>query len=302
MKALVFLFLGFALVSCGEKDQVDEQIELNSFKEKLSYCLGAEQARMITESGDPNLGQLDFEGIFRGFAQGLNAEDQFEDGCRDVLSKMYGPYGQDLDTTMIGPGSECIGRISGNVFFLNWSKKEAMDKIDLEKAEIGFKHGLQKRDTLVAQAERAEMVSNLIFDLNKKFGSRMMTEAAKSENARELDGGIIIQTLEAGKGKKPSPTDDVDADYILINSYGDTIESSFEYKKRSGKDIPAFNLTEVIPGWTQAFQELNSGGKYRLFIPWDLAYGAERGFESLCFYVEFKKCGPQGSLVLKPTE
>jgi FKBP-type peptidyl-prolyl cis-trans isomerase len=37
------------------------------------------------------------------------------------------------------------------------------------------------------------------------------------------------------------------------------------------------------------------GGKYRIFIPWNLAYGEQQGKESLCFFVELIATGKEGS-------
>jgi FKBP-type peptidyl-prolyl cis-trans isomerase len=37
------------------------------------------------------------------------------------------------------------------------------------------------------------------------------------------------------------------------------------------------------------------GGKYRIFIPWNLAYGEQQGKESLCFLVELIAVGKEGS-------
>lgn len=294
---LVFCF-GF-LVACGDskKEAQEEQLTFENEQQKLSYCLGAEQAKMITQSGDPNLDQLNFEAIAKGFGMGLNDKDQFSDGCRETLTQLYGPYGQDLDTSVIDEGSECIGRISGSVFYTNWNKKQMIDRIDMTYVKHGFNHGLKGKDTLVPQMDRQIMVNNLILGLNEDFGNRMLAQAKELPNTRELQGGLIIQTLEEGKGGSPKASDDVQCDYVLTNAYGDTIESSFEYKAQRGESIPAFNLNGVITGWSMAFPEMKKGGKYRIFVPYDLAYGAERGMESLCFYIELNDFGPAGSLV-----
>jgi FKBP-type peptidyl-prolyl cis-trans isomerase len=51
----------------------------------------------------------------------------------------------------------------------------------------------------------------------------------------------------------------------------------------------------VIPGWTIAIPKMKVGGKYRIFIPWNLAYGEQQGKESLCFFVELIATGKEGS-------
>jgi hypothetical protein len=37
------------------------------------------------------------------------------------------------------------------------------------------------------------------------------------------------------------------------------------------------------------------GGTYRLYLPWELAYGEQQGRESLCFVVELIARGKSGS-------
>jgi FKBP-type peptidyl-prolyl cis-trans isomerase FklB len=50
-------------------------------------------------------------------------------------------------------------------------------------------------------------------------------------------------------------------------------------------------VTQVIAGWTEALQLMPVGSKWRLYVPYDLAYGAtDRGaikpFSNLIFDVE----------------
>ena len=52
----------------------------------------------------------------------------------------------------------------------------------------------------------------------------------------------------------------------LLN--GTVFDSSVERKEPV--DI---ELDKVIPGWTEGLQKINQGGKIRLYIPPDLAYG-----------------------------
>lgn len=298
MKKIYYFVLPLVLLmSCGDKEADAENIKLNTFKEKLSYALGAEQGKMILESGDPNLGKLDFKMIIEGFDKGFNSKDAFSNECQTTLQKLFGPYGQDFDTTYLKAGCTCLGKTVGSVFYDGWKKKGALDKIDLSMAKIGFKHCLEKRDTLIKMDLRTKIVNDFVVDLNRANGAKMMEKAKKLPNVRILDNGLIIQTLQEGTGGSPTSSDDVKADYVLTSTQGDTIESSIQYKKQSGKEIPAFNLGGVIPGWTQSFPLLKKGGKYKLFIPGELAYGEQKGFESLCFYIEFHDFGKAGTLV-----
>ncbi len=295
MRKIAFVALVAILASCGSKN-AEETIVLKTFKDKLSYSLGAEQAKMITEAGDPNLDRLNFDDIVLGFNSNLNAKEAVDADCRNSLTKLYGPYGQDFDTAFVKKGSFCIGRIAGSVFYTGWSKKGVLDQIDLEMAKTGFKHALLKKDTLVDKQVSMKMMTDFLVSVNKKSGDKMLAAAKKRPNTRVIDGGIVLETISEGTGGTPTATSDIAANYILTSSEGDTIENSFQYKAQNGQDIPAMNLGQVIQGWTIAFQQMKKGGKYRIFVPWNLAYGEQRNCESLTFYIEFNDFGPQGSL------
>jgi FKBP-type peptidyl-prolyl cis-trans isomerase len=295
MRKLVFIAVIAILSACGSKD-AEEKLELKTFKDKLSYSLGAEQAKMITEAGDPNLDRLDFDEIITGFNNNLSNKEAVDEDCRNSLTKLYGPYGQDFDTAYVQKGSNCIGRIAGSVFYTGWSKKGVLDQIDMELAKVGFKHALLKKDTLVDKQMSMKMMQDFLVTINKRSGDKMMAAAKKRPNTRVIDGGIIMETIQEGTGGSPAANDDIAANYILTSAEGDTVENSFDYKTQNGADLPAMNLGQVIQGWTMAFQQMKKGGKYRIFVPWNLAYGEQRNCESLTFYIEFNDYGPQGSL------
>ena len=62
----------------------------------------------------------------------------------------------------------------------------------------------------------------------------------------------------------------------------------------------SFSPSQVIKGWTEAMQLMGEGDKYRLYIPYDLAYG-ERGsppkippYSPLVFELEIHKVKSTG--------
>lgn len=309
-KVISFSLLTGLLLSCGEeKSKTPEEIvKLDNFKDRLSYVMGAEHSKMVTESGDPNLNQLDYNALIDGFKKGLENPTGMTQECIEAIQGLYGPNGQDFDTTYLIKGCDCIGNSVATVFVQSWTKKGGIDKVDFDKVAVGFQHGLEKRDTLISREERSEIYSNfqkdlskILIDKNKELEIAFLAEAKERANTKTLDNGIVIETIKEGSGASPKSDSDVKADYILTNALGDTLESSFEYKVQRGGESPAFNLGGVIPGWTQGFQHLKKGGKYRMFIPGELAYGEQSNFEPLCFYIEFIDFGIAGTLV-KPRQ
>ncbi|MGL4993832.1 MAG: FKBP-type peptidyl-prolyl cis-trans isomerase [Bacteroidales bacterium] len=124
-------------------------------------------------------------------------------------------------------------------------------------------------------------------DAIKGAGESFLAENAKREGVVTLASGLQYEVINEGSGKKPLATDQVKCHYegTLIN--GQVFDSSVQ------RGEPAtFGVNQVIPGWVEALQLMSEGSKWRLFIPYQLAYG-ERGagqaiapFSTLVFEVE----------------
>lgn len=95
------------------------------------------------------------------------------------------------------------------------------------------------------------------------------------EKAKTTASGIKYLIINEGTGETPTATQTVKVNYA--GSFLDGIE--FDSNKKAGKpvDIP---LTQVIKGWVESFQLMKEGGKYKVFIPSNLAYG-DRGYPGI---------------------
>ena len=121
----------------------------------------------------------------------------------------------------------------------------------------------------------------------KAAGETFLAENGKKDGVVTLPSGLQYQVLKEGNGKKPSATDQVVCHYEGTLIDGTVFDSSYK------RNQPAtFGLNQVIAGWTEGVQLMQEGAKYRLFIPYNLAYG-ERGagaqippFAALVFDVE----------------
>jgi len=83
--------------------------------------------------------------------------------------------------------------------------------------------------------------------------------------------GLQYQILSPGSGKQPKPTDTVSVNYRGTLTNNNEFDSSYQRGAPS-----SFSLSSVIKGWTEGLQLIKEGGKIKLFVPPDLAYG-ERG-------------------------
>jgi FKBP-type peptidyl-prolyl cis-trans isomerase len=126
------------------------------------------------------------------------------------------------------------------------------------------------------------------FEVYKAEGEEFLAENAKKEGVHSTESGLQYEIIEAGNGAKPVATDTVKVHYHGTLIDGTVFDSSVT------RGMPAtFGVHQVIKGWTEALQLMPVGSKYRLYIPQDLAYGAQphpggaiKPFMALIFDVE----------------
>lgn len=85
-----------------------------------------------------------------------------------------------------------------------------------------------------------------------------------------LPSGLNYEILKEGSGEYPKPTDIVKVHYTGTLVDGTVFDSSVQ----RGEPVE-FPLNGVIPGWTEGVQKINKGGKIKLYVPYQLAYGEE---------------------------
>lgn len=103
---------------------------------------------------------------------------------------------------------------------------------------------------------------------NLKAGEDFLAVNKKNEGVIELPSGLQYLVLKQGDGAKPTAFNTVTCHYhgTLLN--GTIFDSSVQRGKPA-----SFPLNMVIKGWTEGLQLMNTGSKFRFFIPPHLAYG-----------------------------
>ena len=105
---------------------------------------------------------------------------------------------------------------------------------------------------------------------NKEVGEKYLAENKKKDGVVTLPSGLQYEVLKEGSGASPKASDTVTVHYRGTLIDGTEFDSSLK------RNEPAsFPLNGVIPGWTEGLQKMKVGGKNRLVVPSDLAYGPQ---------------------------
>ena len=126
-----------------------------------------------------------------------------------------------------------------------------------------------------------------LYGANREAGRKFLEDNAKRDSVVTLPSGLQYQVLVKGEGEVPQATD-----RVKVNYEGRLIDGTvFDASARHGGEPAEFTPQQVIPGWTEALTMMPVGSKWRLFIPYNLAYGDRdqgqiKPYSTLIFDVE----------------
>ena len=160
----------------------------------------------------------------------------------------------------------------------------------LKDVLAGAKPEMSHSEAQTVVNEHFRKLAEEAYTQNKASGEAFLAENAKKEGVTVLPSGLQYEVITAGNGKKPSATDRVQCHYEGTLIDGTIFDSSI---KRGEPAV--FGVNQVIKGWVEALQLMQEGAKWRLYIPYDMAYG-EHGagemippYSALIFDVELIK-------------
>ena len=104
----------------------------------------------------------------------------------------------------------------------------------------------------------------------RESGEKFLADNAKREGVTTTASGLQYEVLTEAIGQKPVATDSVRCHYEGRLIDGTVFDSSYQRGEPT-----SFPLQGVIKGWTEGLQLMSLGSKFRFFIPYTLAYGAQ---------------------------
>ena len=131
---------------------------------------------------------------------------------------------------------------------------------ELEVRQILTKY--QQELTAKAQEKQRQLGEK-----NRKEGEEFLAANKNKPGVITLTNGLQYTILAEGDGPSPKPEDTV-----TVN-YRGTLLDGTEFDRSPANQPANFAANCVIRGWTEALTRMKVGSKWKLFIPFDLAYG-----------------------------
>lgn len=162
-------------------------------------------------------------------------------------------------------------------------KNSGFEALSYPKLADGIRDVMQgdKLDMSIQEAQGLindyfQQLQEKAYEQNIKEGKSFLAENAKRPEVKTTASGLQYEVLTEGNGNTPKASDRVQVHYhgTLIN--GNVFDSSVN------RGEPAtFGVTQVIQGWVEALQLMPVGSKWKLYIPSELAYGAQGAGQSI---------------------
>lgn len=276
-KILIIIATAAAMLmaSCSSKDSsitVGGSSELDS----LSYALGSNIAYMIKY----NLGDLDlnYDKITKGiedFARGKNSIEPEQAG--EILQAYFMsprdsvPFRSEAQRDSI---SYALGVDQGNG--MDAARVPAQTKwinkafVDVKAEHSAFGEGQDAERTTMRIMQNWFMVEAPKMFL--KESEDFLADIEKDKKWQKTESGLLYQIVEEGDAElRPTKvTDKVKVHYKGLNMKGEQFDSSYD------RGEPAeFPLNAVIKGWSEGVMLLGQGGKIKMWLHPDLAYGPQ---------------------------
>lgn len=160
-------------------------------------------------------------------------------------------------------------------------KSQGID-INAESLTQGMQDSLSGKSLVLTEEQMKDVLSKFQKDLmakrsaefnkkadeNKVKGEAFLNSNKAKTGVTTLASGLQYKVLDAGTGAKPAKTDTVTVDYT-----GTLIDGTvFDSTQKTGKPA-TFQVSQVIPGWTEALQLMPAGSTWEIYVPANLAYG-----------------------------
>jgi FKBP-type peptidyl-prolyl cis-trans isomerase FklB len=173
-------------------------------------------------------------------------------------------------------------------------KSAKINEIDVDSFSKAIADKLLEKEQEITDQEAQQILNDFFTKKEQEANKAVIAEGAEFLAKKEqetgvvkLNSGLLYKVINEGNGQTPKATDKVKCHYEGTLIDGTVFDSS--YKRGQAATFP---VNGVIQGWVEALQLMKEGAKWELYIPYNLAYGAQGAgqligpYSTLIFTVE----------------
>lgn len=165
---------------------------------------------------------------------------------------------------------------------------------DYEAFVLGMRVALENAPSSLSPAEAVQVVDAAflaamyrILERSRLSELDFLAQNMERPEVNVTASGLQFEVLRPGVGDSPG-----EGSVVRVHYEGFLLDGTlFDSSLIDGESV-IFNLSAVIPGWSEGLRLMSEGARYRLYVPSALAYG--RGgipqlippYSTLVFYVE----------------
>ena len=283
MKKISVIFavvMAFVVASCNQAPTASLKTDVDT----LSYAIGMAQTNGLKDYLAMRMGvdTTHIEEFLKGFSEGIKA------GKDPKKAAYYAgiQIGQQVSQGMIENinhmifGEDSTQTINENNVYAGFMAAVAgvENVMSVDSAQVFVK----TRMDAIRESARAKAYAD-----NKQKGEEYLAEIAKKEGVKELGDGIFYEVVTEGTGAIAADTCRVKVHYEGKLIDGTVFDSNMEGE-------PAiFRANQMIPGFKAALTAMPVGSKWIVYIPQELAYGAQdmgniKPFSALTFTIQLE--------------
>ena len=252
-------------------------VSLKTTEDSAAYAQGMQEGKrygeMISMSESQGM-KMDKEAFLKGFEEALKDSTKFSYFAGGIT-------GSQIAKQLIADSVNVKNYLAAFKLAIK-GDSTAKYMIPDSIAESIVMRAQQIRQEKAMKAQEAELEKQ--FGANKKKGADFIAAFKKEAGVKTTPSGLAYKVISEGTGATPTIDDTVKASYV------GTLVDGKEFDKGDNVEFP---LRGVIPGWTEILQLMKVGGKLKVVIPQELAYGAHsqspiEPFSTLVFEIELK--------------
>jgi len=269
------------LMSCNGNNP---KPSLKTDVDTLSYAIGMAQSQGLKDylANAKGVDTTYMAEFIQGVTDGTNAADD-----KKKTAYLAGvEIGQQIANNMVkGLNYQLFGDDSTQTVSLNNFMAGFVTAVTGKEGKMTVQEADSIAQTLFESIKAKQMEKK--YGENRSAGEAFLADNAKKEGVKTLPCGVQYKVLKEGTGAMPA-----DTSTVVVNYEGKLIDGTvFDASNRHGDKPAEFQVGRVIKGWQEALKAMPAGSEWEIYIPQELAYGAQQSgqippFSTLIFKVE----------------